>query len=409
MNSEEKKIEYSTLLKYFEDKASIEEAALVSKWVEDPESSFKCQKFLHLLWDELELDPDAKQTESNLEALLDKIHHSIHLNSKTTTKVSTLTPGRRAGISFNLVLRNLGRIAAIFLLPVMVYIGYEVYSQKMWVKNQAEVVYNEIKCPMGAQSKFELPDGTTGNLNNGSTLRYPVKFTGKYREVELYGEAFFDVRHKRDKPFIIGTVGLDVKVLGTRVNVYSYPDEEYQEITLESGSVELIQQEEDQMVTVVEMQPGQHVFYSFGDKENAKHPQRKETDLIVIESKDQIKDVVPKMKSGQQALLSIETGDLYLKKDDTERYTGWTDGKLILRDDPMSILLKRMERWYSVKFNIMDKRINEYSYWVTFEEENLDQVLKLLSLTGPVQFNKRPREKMADGTFKNQEIDVSIK
>ena len=407
MNSEKKKIEYSTLTKYFEDKASIEEAALVSLWLENAESSLNCEKLLHLLWHEL--DPDAKETETNLEALLDKIHHSIHLSSKTTTKVRALTSGRRAGISFNLVLRNLGRIAAIFLLPVMVYIGYEIFSQKMWVKNQAEVVYNEIKCPMGAQSKFELPDGTRGNLNNGSTLRYPVKFTGKSREVELYGEAFFDVRHKRDIPFIIKTVGLDVRVLGTRVNVYSYPDEEYQEITLESGSVELIQQKEDQMITVVEMQPGQHVLYRFGDEGNAKHPQMKETDLIVIESKDQIKDLVPKMKSGQQALLSIETGDLYLKKDETERYTGWTDGKLILRNDPMSILLKRMERWYSVKFNIMDKQINEYTYWATFEEENLDQVLKLLSLTGPVLFNKSPREKMADGTFKIQEIDVSIK
>jgi len=405
MNSEKKIIEYSTLIKYFEDKASSEEAALVSKWLENAESSLKREKLLHLLWNEL--DPDAKETESNLEALLDKIHHSIHLSSKTS-KLRTLTPGRKAGISFNLVLRNLGRIAAIFLLPVMVYIGYEVYSQKMWVKNQAEVVYNEIKCPMGAQSKFELPDGTRGNLNNGSTLRYPVKFTGKSREIELYGEAFFDVRHKRDKPFIIKTVGLDVKVLGTRVNVYSYPDEEYQEITLESGSVELIQQEEDQMIAVMEMQPGQHVLYRFRGEGNAKHPQRKETYLIVIESKDQIKDLVPKMKSGQQALLSIETGDLYLKKDETERYTGWTDGKLILRNDPMPVLLKRMERWYSVKFNIMDKRINEYTYWATFEEENLDQVLKLLSLTGPVLFNKRPREKMADGTFKIQEIDVSI-
>jgi transmembrane sensor len=406
MNSEKKKIEYSTLTKYFEDKASSEEAALVSLWLENAESSLNCEKLLHLLWNEL--DPDAKETETNLETLLDKIHHSINLSSKTATKVRALTPGRKAGISFNLVLRNLGRIAAIFLLPVMVYIGYEVYSQKMWVKNQAEVVYHEIKCPMGAQSKFELPDGTTGNLNNGSTLRYPVKFTGKSREVELYGEAFFDVRHKRDKPFIIKTVGLDVKVLGTRVNVYSYPDEQYQEITLESGSVELVQQEEDQMVTVAEMQPGQHVVFRFAG-EGTTHPHNKEKGLIVIESKEQMKDLVPDMKSGQQALFCTEKGDLYLKKDETERYTGWTDGKLILRNDAMPVLLKRMERWYSVKFNIMDKRINENTYWATFEGENLDQVLELLSLTGPVKFNKRPREKMTDGTFKNQVIDVSIK
>ena len=68
-----------------------------------------------------------------------------------------------------------------------------------------------------------------------------------------------------------------------------------------------------------------------------------------------------------------------------------------------------MERWYNVNFNIMDKWINENTCWVTFEQENLDRVLKLLSLTGPIKFNKHPREKMADGTFKTQEIDITKK
>jgi len=407
MNSEEKKVEYNILRKYFEDQASREEATLITRWLEDAESGFKCEKCLHLLWNEL--DPEAKDTEIDLEVLLDKIHHSINLKTRKKTKVRTLSPGRKSAIFFNHVLRNLGRIAAIFLLPVMGYIGWEIYSQKMWVKNQVEIVYNEIKCPLGAKSQFELPDGTRGNLNNGSTLRYPVKFTGKSREVELYGEAFFDVEHDRARPFIINTVGLDVKVLGTRLNVYSYPAEKYQEITLESGSVELIQREKGREVAIAEMKPGQHVLYRFGDKGSDTNPESKYKELIIIDSKDQMDAIVPGMKPGKQALYRLDDGDLYLKMDETERYTGWIDGKLILRNDPMPILLKRMERWYSVKFNIMDKRINEYTYWVTFEQENLDQVMRLLSLTGPVQFNKLPREKMADGTIKTQEIDVTIK
>ena len=407
MISEEKKVQYSTLRKYFEDRASEEEANLINRWLETAESSFKCEKCLHLLWSEL--DPDAKETEIDLEVLLDKIHHSINLSSGTETKVRTLSSGRKPSISFNRVLRNLGHIAAIFLVPVMGYIGWEIYSQKMWVKNQAEVVYNEIKCPLGAKSRFELPDGTRGSLNNGSLLRYPVKFTGKSREVELYGEAFFDVQHKRDRPFIINTVGLGVKVLGTRLNVYSYPDEDYQEITLESGSVELIKIEDGHEVTVLEMEPGQHVVYRFGAEGPDAHPESKGKDLIILDNKEQFEEFVSGMKPGKQALYRLEEGDLYMKYDETERYTGWTDGKLILRNDPMSILLKRMERWYSVKFNIKDKRISEYTYWATFEEENLDQVLKLLSLTGLIRFNKSPREQMADGTFKTQEIDVMIK
>jgi len=57
----------------------------------------------------------------------------------------------------------------------------------------------------------------------------------------------------------------------------------------------------------------------------------------------------------------------------------------------------------------MDEQISNHTYWATFDEENLDQVLGLLSLTGPIKFNKRPREQMPDGTFNTQVIDVLIK
>lgn len=407
MNFEVMKVEYSTLIKYFEDRASAEDSKLVASWLEEAETGYKCEKVLHLLWNEL--DPDTKEIEVDFDALLDKIHHSVHLNQKREMKRRTLSKGNKSAISFNHVIRNLGRIAAIFLVPLLAYIGWEIYSEKMWVQNQAEVVYNEIKCPMGATSKFELPDGTIGDLNNGSTLRYPVKFTGESREVELYGEAFFDVQHNRQKPFIIKTVGLDVKVLGTRLNVYSYPDEEYQEISLESGSVELLQRNDGQEITLTKMKPGQHAVYKFGNDVDESGPENRDGDLIIIKSREQMEKFVTRTKNGRQALYRLDDGDLYMKMEDTERYTGWTDGKLILRNDPMPILLKRMERWYSVKFNIKDTQINEYTYWATFEEENLDQVLRLLSLTGPVKFNRLPREKMVDGTYKTQEIDVSIK
>lgn len=407
MKSKEKKIEYNTLRKYFEERASGEEVSLISEWLGSPENSFKREKCLHLLWDEL--DADTVENETEMEVLLDKIHHSINLREgvKKVTMSHSPVPGRK--ISFNHVLRNLGKIAAIFLAPVMLYIGWEIYHQKTWVMSQAEVVYNEIKCPLGAKSKFELPDGTSVSLNNGSTLRYPVKFTGRSREIELYGEAFFDVEHNRERPFIIKTVGLDVRVLGTRINVYSYPDEDYQEITLESGSAELIHREKEDVVTVAEMKPGQHAVYKFNANENIVQPHIKDKNLIIVNNREHMNEIVPGMKPGQQALYRTESGDLFMKFEETGKYTGWTDGKLILRNDPMPILLKRLERWYSVKFNIADNRINEFTYWATFEEENLDQVLKLLSLTGPVRFIKHPREKMADGTFKIQEIDAVIK
>ncbi len=406
MKSEEKKIDYNILLKYFEDRANREEVDLITQWIKEPESGYKCEKCLHLLWTELETE--VKGTEVELEFLLDKIHHTIHLKSARNTEHKTRASAQTPRISFNQLFRNLGRIAAIFLVPVMAYIGWEIYSQRMWIKNQTEVGYNKISCPMAARSQFELPDGTKGYLNNGSSLRYPIMFTGKSREVELLGEAFFDVRYNKQRPFIIKTVGLDVKVLGTRLNIHSYPNDDYQEITLESGSVELVQRDQGREVMVAEMKAGQHAVYQFGDHRSAAPRLDRDQDLIEVENNEQMKDVASTLNPGKETILRMEEGDLYLKKEETKYYTGWKDGKLILRDDPMPILLKRIERWYNVIFNIEDEGINEYTYWATFTDETLDEVLENLSLTG-IQFQKRPRETTADGTLMTQVIDVSSK
>jgi len=406
MNSKNsKEPQYSILKRYFEDTASDEEKNLVNEWLNNPEDALRFESHLRLLWKEM--DPDANEPSIDLNTLLDKVHHIINL-AREKEKIKLLQERTKPVISFNIVIRNIARIAAIMLLPLMIYLGWEVYSEKMWRKNQAEIVYNEIICPLGARSQFELPDGTRGSLNNGSRLKYPVKFYGSTREVELVGEAFFDVYHDKNKPFIINTTGLDVKVLGTRLNVYSYDDERYQEFTLESGIIELIKKENNQEMSIISLKPGQHVIYRF-EKDKVDIGIEKSAESIIINDKEELEGYLSKMKAGQSTIYEMKDGNVEIKFDETEYYTSWKDGKLVLRNDPMINLLKRIERWYNVKFNVLDESIYEYTYWATFQEENLDQVLKLLSLTGPIMFEKHPREQLSDGTFKVQEIDIMLK
>jgi len=406
MNSKNsKEPQYSILKRYFEDTASDEEKNLVNEWLNNPENALRFESHLRLLWKEM--DPDANEPSIDLNTLLDKVHHIINL-AREKEKIKLLQESTKPVISFNIVIRNIARIAAIMLLPLMIYLGWEVYSEKMWRKNQAEIVYNEIICPLGARSQFELPDGTRGSLNNGSRIKYPVKFYGSTREVELVGEAFFDVYHDKNKPFIINTTGLDVKVLGTRLNVYSYDDERYQEFTLESGIIELIKKENNQEMSIVYLKPGQHVIYRF-EKDKVDIGIEKSAESIIINDKEELEGYLSKMKAGQSTIYEMKDGNVEIKFDETEYYTSWKDGKLVLRNDPMINLLKRIERWYNVKFNVLDESIYEYTYWATFQEENLDQVLKLLSLTGPIMFEKHPREQLSDGTFKVQEIDIMLK
>ncbi len=399
-------IQYSVIKKYFEDTASNDEKVLVEKWLNNPEGSFKIENGLRMLWKEI--NPNAYDPIIDMNALLDRIHHTINLSRKE--KISLLPENTKEVISFNTVLRSLARIAAILLLPLITYLGWEVFNQRMWTKSQTQIVYNEIICPLGARSQFVLPDGTKGSLNNGSRLKYPVTFQGDYRIVELHGEAYFDVQHNQRRPFIIKTKGLDVKVLGTRLNVYSYPEDGYQEFTLESGIIELIKKEKGQEISVLEMKPGQHAIYKFSKA----YPEQEQfsgkpltTDKV--NSREELEEFVTKMKSGQHVVYEIDEGEVSIKYEEIDYFTSWKDGKLILRNDPMPILLKRIERWYNVKFNIMDERIKRYTYWATFEEENLDQVLYLLSLTAPIKFERKPREKLEDGSYKTQEINVKLK
>lgn len=410
MNStNSKEIQYRILKKYFEDTASTEEKILVQGWLSDPESSMKCESCLRLLWDEMDQHEGKPVIEQK--GLLDKIHHTINLGRKKE-KIRSSSQKSKSTRSINLVLRNIASVAAILLLPLLGYISWEIFTQKMWLKGQAEITYNEFICPLGVRSEFELPDGTRGSLNNGSRLKYPVKFSGDFREVELVGEAYFDVAHIKNKPFIINTAGLDIKVLGTRLNVYSYPGEGYQEFTLESGSIELIKEENNQRISIGKMKPGQHLVYRYNEKNRdveTKESMQESKPLKKVDSNKGPTTILKEMKSRESAVFSIKEGELDIKLDDAEKYTSWKDGKLVLRNDPMPNQLKRIERWYNVKFNILDESINEETYWATFKEESLDQVLKLLTISGPLKFEKHPKEKSTDGNYKPQEIDIMIK
>ncbi len=391
-------IKYSDLKEYFEGEPSKERKEQVISWFENLDHQFKLEQCLKEFWKET--NPDKVSPLTGHDVILDRIHHKINLLH--SRKDPFKSPGQTIPVlRLNTLLKNLYRVAAILLLPIMAYLGWEIVDQKMWKNSQAEVVYNEFFCPMGARSRFELPDGTSGWLNNGSRLKYPVKFLNDSREVELIGEAYFNVSHQKNRPFIINTDGLDVKVLGTKLNVQAYPDEKSQAFTLEEGSLELINRNDGEEITVLKMRPGQHAVYiptldqlDMTHEDQAINPQ----DTIVVSE-----------SAAASERIDALGGKINIGFEETSQYTEWKNGKLVLRNDPMPVMLKRIERWYNVKFNITDERINQYRYWATFEEENLDQVLKMLSLTGPVTFEKQSREQLDDGTFKTQEIDIIMK
>ena len=135
-----------------------------------------------------------------------------------------------------LVSHPLYRIAAAVLFAALLLVsGYEVFY-----KSTGSYAMLEITSTGKVLKPFTLPDGTVVSLNSNTSLKYPKTFAGKIREVSIEGEAFFEVKPDKSKPFIIHAGKAQIKVLGTSFNVCAYPDKKMVEVIVETGKVQVL-------------------------------------------------------------------------------------------------------------------------------------------------------------------------
>jgi transmembrane sensor len=109
------------------------------------------------------------------------------------------------------------------------------YNAAAIADNSPTPTFNTIATPRGGQYQVILPDGTKVWLNAASSLRFPTFFTGKNREVEITGEAYFEVTKNPAMPFKVKTNRAQIEVLGTHFNVMAYDDEKMKTTLLEGA------------------------------------------------------------------------------------------------------------------------------------------------------------------------------
>lgn len=255
------------------------------------------------------------------------------------------------------------RIAAILIMPVLMYAGYQTLQNFSMKKQQAEnAVIQTVTSRQGMVSKFSLPDGTSVWLNSGSELQFPIRFTDNMREVSLKGEAFFEVVKNEKHPFRVNARDMNIDVMGTSFSVISYSDENQSEVILKEGKVRL------------SIDEGQ-ITKDYGT-----------------------------MNPGQRAVYNEESQKIITKEVNPQKYIAWINGDLIFDDDPMEDVVKRLSRWFNVEIIIEDPEINEYIYKATFRNENLKQVLNLLKLSAPIDYGIIESKVLPDGEFSRQKI-----
>lgn len=162
----------------------------------------------------------------------------------------------RTGSPRHLVYYTLRISAIVFLLAGTTFLVQMITGEQK--KNPTAL--NEIFVPRGSRTSVVLPDNSRVWLSNQSTLTYPGTFGGNLREVQLTGEAYFEVTRQTSKPFVVHFGKHRIRVLGTKFSVTAYPDAPTVKAELISGKVMLDLQTENQYQTV-EMKPGQSLLY----------------------------------------------------------------------------------------------------------------------------------------------------
>ena len=215
------------------------------------------------------------------------------------------------------------------------------YSSKT---TNGKLAFNTLYIPNGKQFKISLSDGTIVHLNSGSTLKYPAFFseTGK-REVFLKGEAFLDVSHNKDKPFILHTNDLDVEVLGTTFNVEAYEDDSLSEVVLVEGSVSLNAKNGD--ISKIKLTPNQKGSLLKNDE-----------------------------------TIRVDEVNAYL-------YTSWIEGKLVFRNLKFNTILIKLERHFNIKIENSNKELGNELFNASFEEKNIDDILSYFKETNDINYS----------------------
>lgn len=230
------------------------------------------------------------------------------------------------------------KIAAVLLPFLVLNVSFWIYSNT----DNREAVNKEIYVPCGERMTVLLSDGTKVILNSDTKLTYPEQFVGKERKISIEGEAYFEVKKDKEKPFIVNVSTMQIKVLGTSFNVNAYPSDSKVITTLDEGSVKIRNLRSNSFDYT--MKPGESAIYE------------KETESCIVQ-----------------------------KNKDYKNESCWVNGILVFNDTPLEKVLKILSRKYNVKFDVENEAIYSYTYTLRSESESLSDILEGMEHITPIK------------------------
>ena len=210
-----------------------------------------------------------------------------------------------------------------------------------------KTIFNQLVVPAGKRSMITFKDGTKIWINQSTKLVYPINFEKHTREIFVEGEVYLDVSPDPERPFVVHTNAIDVKVLGTQFNIYAYTNQPDLQVVLVNGEVEV---------------------YKNGE----------------------YKEI---LKPNQMFSYNEERQDCFVSVVDVSEYIAWKDRYYAFNHQDLSIVLTKLSKYYNVQFT-WDEKLKELNCSGKLDlKNNLQDVLSILEESAPVEIRKTSEKK----------------
>ncbi len=312
MKSPEKhKIPYELIAKYLSGEADPDDIIDIERWKSNSEENLKTFDEYERIW--------KKTGQSSIFADID-VEEEWDIFSSTIELVSQSRDRKK-------IWMNVIRIAAILL------IGFFLTVSGILINNNLRYENYQAK---NSVLDISLPDGSKVSLNRQSSLKYKKSFKEK-REIELKGEAYFDVVPDPEKPFIVRNRDVFVEVLGTSFSVRAYKSENTIDVAVESGIV-----------------------------------------AVFDSNKSDSKQI---LKKGDQLTYVRESRSMIINQISDPNYHSWKTGILVFTDYKLGNVISKLEETYNVDIIARNPSILDCTITVKFENKSIDYILMTLSKT----------------------------
>lgn len=303
--------------RYLQQVASDEDIKRLSNWIRNNRKISE--------WMEQQIYDSQSEIDAAVQLrMLERIKQTIDTDSRKAEK-----------ISYRLRLSRWMRVAAIFLLPIAAAVGMYMYMSRYDSTLPVTVAVER-----GQKATVTLPDGSKVWLNSLSELKYTPGFTSGKRELQLEGEAYFEVASDPDRPFVVTSTDLVVEALGTSFGMKAYSEDRMVSSILMSGQVRVTTPD-----GVKTLKPNERLQY---DKITAKSIHSE-----VVNATD---------------------------------FTGWIRNELRFENETLEEISRSIQRIYNVEIIFASEKLKQLRYTGTVQNNSLESVLNIITLTSPLSF-----------------------